>query len=178
MSLTTAPPFNLYIDRIVEMIENSPLLFPQSVGGDPNATDLIKQVIKHQIPIPENPPSGPDPPHIYVTLSRNPIVSRLRVGRDSRNAQGPANLKLEFYIIILTRATTLQESEKQMLDIITALTTMLDKNKRMLDKTGANPIANTSEYFLLDFLLDTDQREQLAKNVLFRPSVFVNLSEP
>jgi hypothetical protein len=174
MSLTIQPNYNSYIDRIELILKNSTLLFPQTIGGDPDTPDLVKQIIKYELPVPEN-AQGPDPPHVFITTSRNPLQGRKQIGRDSRDAQGPENLTLEFYIVVVVREPTLAESEKKMYDIISALTTTLDKNKRLTDLGGQNPLANTSQYFVVEYLLDTDQKEQIAKNVLLRPSVNVNL---
>src|SRR6185312_960147 len=157
MSLTVTPNYNDYIDRIALILSKSTLLFPNSVGGDETQQDLVKQIIAHELPQNETPITGGGPPHIFIKESRNPIYERKQVGRDSIDAQGPESFTLEFYIV-------------------QAVTTTLDKNKRLLDDTGNNPIAKSSQWVTVPWLLENnEQRELLAVNVIFRPEVYVNL---
>jgi len=177
MSLTVTPNYNDYIDRIALILSKSTLLFPNSVGGDETQQDLVKQIIAHELPQNETPITGGGPPHIFVKESRNPIYERKQVGRDSIDAQGPESFTLEFYIVVVAFATTtFADSQISANNIVQAVTTTLDKNKRLLDDTGNNPIAKSSQWVTVPWLLENnEQRELLAVNVIFRPEVYVNL---
>lgn len=176
MSLTIEPDYQNFIVRIVDILKNSALLLPKSIGGDEDATDLVRQIITNQLPIPQLPVEGPGPPHIYVTESEVPIIEQIQQGRDSRDVQGSKRMVLEFYIIILSSSTSRQESESQIFDIISAVTTTLSQNKRLIDPiTLVDPLAATHTYAVRPFLYDITQNDTVAKNVVLRPAVGVNL---
>lgn len=175
MSLTSNPNFNDYVERIVEIFNASPLLFPHTVGQDNDVQDLIKQVIPYLIPNPLD-PQGPQYPHIVVTTSRNPIIFRQQTGRNSRDEQGPELLELEFYIIIICKDSRgIVESEQQSYDIRSAVTTVLDRKKRLTDTNDENPLCATSTWIDVPYLIESDQKELIARNIIFRPKVYVNL---
>lgn len=177
MSLTVTPNFGAYVLRIVDILKRSALLFPKSVGGNDDVFDLVQQVIPFEIPIPENPPQGGSP-HIFVTTAPNPVDQRIQRGRDDRNVQGPEELVLAFYIIVVVQGTSLEVSEEKMYNILEAITTTLDKDKRLTDKDGNNPLSSTSQWLVVPYLLNSDQRDIIARNVFFRPRVYVNLRSP
>ena len=176
MSLTIEPDFQTFIVRIADILKNSALLLPNSIGGDEDAKDLVSQIILNQLPIPQLPVDGPGPPHIYVTESETPIIDQIQQGRNSIDVQGGKRETLEFYIIVLSGSTSRQEAELQLFDIISAVTTTLNQNKRLLDPVlPAGPLAVTHTYTIKPFLYDITQNETVAKNVVIRPVVGVNL---
>ena len=176
MSLSVEPDYQDYINRIVEILQNSALVFPKSIGGDNTATDLVNQVIANQLPIPQLTIDGPGPPHIFVAQSETPIIKQEQRGRDSRDAQGSKRMELEFYIVIISGGTRSKaESDSQLFNIISAVTTTLGKNKRLLDTNSLNPIAFTHTYNVVPYIFDITQNETTAKNVVIRPVVGVNL---
>lgn len=169
------PNINDFIERIALLLENSNLLFPQSKGGDETKTDLVNQVIRYELPIPELTIEGPGPPHIFVKESSTPFLQKRQIGRSTIDVQGPEEHTLEFYVIIVTQGTTYKDSQIQMANITQATSTIFKTNQRMLDLTGSNPLCNLLDVIIVPYLLDSEQREILAKNVVLRPKVFVNL---
>lgn len=175
MTLTLTPNFNDYVNRIALILRASTLIFPKSVGGDQDATDLVNQIITREIPMLELPIEGSGPPHIIITASRTPIIQREPVGRSDIDVQGPERLTLEFYLYVISQATDLTLAEKLLYEIIQAVTTELDKHKRLTDENGDNPISITSEWIVVPLLLDIDQREIVCRNIVFRPKVYMDL---
>ena len=176
MSLSIEPDYQTFIDRLVLICEKSSLLFPKSIGGDNTKQDLITQVIPNQLPIPNLPIEGPDAPYIFVTESETPKITEEQRGRDSRDVQGSKRVTLEFYMVILSSSRSREESEKELFAIISALTTELSKNKRLTDPaTGLLPLAATHTFQVIPYIYDITQNETLAKNVVLRPTLGVNL---
>ncbi len=176
MSLSSEPDYQTFIDRLVLICEKSALLFPKSIGGDNTKQDLITQVIPNQLPIPNLPIEGPDAPYIFVTESEIPKINEDQRGRNSRDVQGSKRVTLEFYMVILSSSRSREESEKELFAIISALTTELSKNKRLTDPaTGLLPLAATHTFQVVPYIYDITQNETLAKNVVLRPTLGVNL---
>ncbi len=176
MSLNTEPDYQTFIDRLVLIARASALLFPKSIGLDDTKQDLITQVIPNQLPIPNLSIEGPDAPYIFVTESETPKISEEQRGRDSSDTQGSKRVTLEFYMVILSSSRSREESEKELFTIISALTTELSKNKRLTDPaTGLLPLAATHTFQVVPYIYDITQNETLAKNVVLRPIVGVNL---
>jgi len=176
MSLSIEPDYQTFIDRLVLICQQSALLFPKSIGGDDTKQDLITQVIPNQLPIPNLSIEGPDAPYIFVTESETPKITEEQRGRDSRDVQGSKRVTLEFYMVILSSSRSREESEKELFAIISALTTELSKNKRLTDPaTGLLPLAATHTFQVVPYIYDITQNETLAKNVVLRPTLGVNL---
>ena len=176
MSLSVEPDYQTFIDRLVLICEKSALLLPKSIGGDNTKQDLITQIIPNQLPIPNLSIEGPDAPYIFVTESETPKISEEQRGRDSRDVQGSKRVTLEFYMVILSSSRSREESEKELFAIISALTTELSKNKRLTDPaTGLLPLAATHTFQVIPYIYDITQNETLAKNVVLRPTLGVNL---
>ena len=177
MSLVIAPNLNEYITRISDILKRSAQLFPKTVGLDDTKEDLVQQVIMYEIPIIVTPVTGGGPPHIVVTTSKTPIIEKIRTGRDSRNEQGPERWTLEFYVYVISQSTDLTKAEALMYDITSAVETTLGKNLRLTDENNENPLSATLETIELPLLLNIEQREIIARNVVVRPQVYVNLRE-
>ncbi len=177
MSLTAEPNFQDYIERISNILSTSALLLPKSIGGDATATDLVNQVIENQLPIPNLSVDGPDPPYVFVTTSRTPIVLQEQKGRDSRDEQGPRRTTMEFYLVILSASNVgRQGSEAQANEIVSAVATTMGKNKRLTDpSTGLSPLAATTSYEIVPYIYDIQQNTTVAINVVVRVVVGVNL---
>lgn len=176
MSLSIEPDYQTFIDRLVLICQQSALLFPKSIGGDNTKQDLITQVIPNQLPIPNLSIEGPDAPYIFVTESETPKITEEQRGRDDRNTQGSKRVTLEFYMVILSSSRSREESEKELFAIISALTTELNKNKRLTDPaTGLLPLSITHSFQVVPYIYDITQNETLAKNVVLRPTLGVNL---
>jgi len=79
-------------------------------------------------------------------------------------------------MVILSSSRSREESEKELFAIISALTTELSKNKRLTDPaTGLLPLAATHTFQVVPYIYDITQNETLAKNVVLRPTLGVNL---
>lgn len=173
--LTTTPKLNDYIDRFENILINSTLLMPKT-NGSTTKNDLVNQIIKYDVPIPENPPEGLGPPHIYISVSPNVMTRKESKGRSSIDEQGPEKYFMEFYLIVVAQdPSSYERSQIQLYNIIEAITTTLKKNLRMLDDTSANPLANTLDIIVVPFLLQSEEITVVAKNIIVRPQVFVNL---
>lgn len=178
MSLNIEPDYQPFVDRLVLICEQSALIFPKSIGGDNTKVDLVTQIIKNQLPIPQLPVEGPGPPHIFVTTSETPKISEETVGRDSIDTQGGKRVTLEFYIIILSIDRGRVEAEQKLYPIISAVTTELSKNKRLgIPSTPPilSPLAITHTFQVVPYNYDITQNETVAKNVVIRPVLGVNL---
>lgn len=177
MSLTAEPDFGDYVNRISDILALSALLFPRSVGGSKTEDDLVTQIINFELPLPSNPREGPDPPHIFITTAPSPTTRRQQWGRDSRDVQGSYSLEMEFWIIVVSqdRSDPIL-AEQKLYKIISAVTTILQKNKRLIDPTTLdNPLATTTTYDVIPYLLDITQQDIIVKNVVLRPKVGINL---
>jgi len=176
MSLNMEPDYQTFVARLVLICEKSALLFPNSIGGDDTKTDLVTQIIKNQLPLPQLPVEGPGPPHIFVTTSESPKIVEEQRGRDDRDTQGSKRVTLEFYLIILSIARDKIEAEQKLYPIISALTTELSKNKRLVNPTGSvDPLSITHSFQVVPYIYDITQNETVAKNVVLRPVLGVNL---
>ena len=175
MSQVTAPDSNDYIDRIHLILSKSTLVLPKT-NGVASSVDLVKQIIKYELPIPEQPIQGLGPSHIYVAVSRTPVVGTKTIGRGTRNVVARQIYTLEFYAVCVTKGVDPLDSQKQLYTIVEAVETTLEKNQRLTDPTtGLLPIAAKLETFQVPYLLRTDQQDIQATNVVIRPQVYVNL---
>ena len=178
MSLSVEPNYQTFIDRLVAICRASPLLFPRTVGNDDTVQDLINQVIPNQLPIPNLSVEGPDAPYIFVAQSETPLVNEEQRGRDSRDTQGGKLVTLEFYMVVLSSGRSKQESDSELFAIIAALTTELSKNKRLAIPSTPpllSPLALTHTFQVVPYNYDITQNVTLAKNIIVRPQLGVNL---
>ena len=176
MSLNVEPDYQTFITRIAKILRASALLFPKSIGGDNTKQDLITQVIENQLPIPQVAVEGPAPPHIFVAQSETPIITQEQRGRDELNKQGSKMLTLEFYIVAISVARDRVEASRELFPIISAVTTDLGKNKRLIDPaTSLDPLAMTHSYNVVPYIYDITNNETVAKNIVLRPTLGVNL---
>jgi len=176
MSLSIEPDYQTFITRLVLICQQSALLFPRSIGGDDTKFDLVNQIITNQLPIPNLSIEGPDAPYIFVTTSETPKIVEEQRGRDDRDTQGSKRVTLEFYLVILSSSRSREESEKELFAIISALTTELSKNKRLTNPTtGLLPLSITHTFQVVPYIYDITQNQTLAKNVVLRPVLGVNL---
>jgi hypothetical protein len=174
MSLTTAPNFNDYIDRFALILEKSSLVMPKT-NGDNTKKDLFSQIIKYTFPIPEQPPEGLGPPHLYINKANNPVIRREKAGRDSLNEHGFDRWTMEFYLIPVIQEYDPLESQKSMYTAVSAILTALGKNRRLTDDSGNNPLAATLVTDVRDWDLHTNDNTLYAQNIIVRITVYVNL---
>ena len=178
MSLTAEPDFGDYVLRISDILSLSALLFPRSVGGSTTEDDLVNQIINFDLPTPSNPREGPDPPHIFITTPPNPVKRREQRGRDTIDVQGPYDLYMEYWIVVVSqdRSDPIL-AEQKLYKIISAITNTLSKNKRLIDPTTLlSPIAATSEWNVFPYVMgDMTQQDIKSKNVVLTPQVGINL---
>jgi len=154
-------------------MENSPLLFAKK--NNAGNSNLIQQVIKYKFPIPESPPEGLGPPHLYITAPDDYIRRREQKGRDNRDQQGAEGVFFELYIIALSQKNTAMESQQQLYSITNAIENIIKTNKRLLDPTtNSDPYAFSIDVVDIPFVLDTDASNMLARNVVVRPEANVN----
>ena len=176
MSYTEEVNPNEIIDRLVEILERSTLLFPRSQGKNKNATDLIKQVVKHNIPIVQSVPSGEGLPHLIVRTSANPVIEQRQMGRDDPAAKGPRRITQEYWIIVVVLAPEFQQSQVLLNNIVAATTTTLGKNPRLTDAEGIDPKAVTLSYITTPYTdIDSDSATVMARTIIVRPEVIVSL---
>ena len=136
----------------------------------------MTKIFKYDVPIADNPPEGLGPPHIFIALSPNAVSNRAQRGRSSIDKQGPESLTLEFYIIVVAQdPSDYQRSQEQLYNIVEAVTTTLATNLRMLDKANANPLCYTLDYIVVPYLLESTEITVVAKNIILRPQVYINL---
>ena len=175
MSLVTQPKFNDYIDRFEQMLTKSSLLLPKT-NGDLTKKDLVNQIIKYEIPLPDNPPDGLGPPHVFIATPPNPIIAREQRGRNNRDKQGPVKFTLEFWLIVIAQdPQSFELSQKQMYTIIEAITTTLTQNLRMTDTSQLNPLAVRLDYLVLPYTFQNDEQTVVARNISVRPQVWVDV---
>jgi len=175
MSQVTAPDYNDYIDRIHLILFKSTTLLPKT-NGVAGSVDLVKQLIKYELPIPEQPIQGLGPSHIYIAVSKTPVVGTKTIGRGNRNTVARRIYTLEFYAVIVVKGVDPLAAQKELYTIASVVETIFEKNKRLTDPTtGLLPISAKLETFMVPFLLLTDQKDIKAVNVVIRPQVYVNL---
>jgi len=145
-------------------------------NGSTTKVDLVKQIIKYELPLPEQPIQGLGPPHIFVAVSRTPVVGNKTIGRGTRNIVARRIYTLEFYAIVVVKGTDPLAAQKEMYTIVEAVETTLEKNQRLTDPTsGLLPIAANLETYQIPYVILTDQKDIKATNVVIRPQVYVNL---
>jgi len=173
MSFLAQPNKNDWINRLALIMQNSALLLPKTNGTAD--IDLVQNIIKYKFPIPESPPDGLGPPHLYITAPEDWIKRRQQIGRDSRDKQGPENVFLELYLIILSQKNTAIESQQEIYNISNAIINTIKTNKRLLNPvTNSDPFSFTTEIVETPFLLDTEASNMLALNVVVKPQALVN----
>lgn len=177
MSLSEEPDYNIYVERIFDILSKSAKLLPKTVGNSTTEEDLVNQIIKYELPLPENPREGPDPPHIFISIPPKPTIRREQQGRNSRDAQGPYALYMEFWIVVVVSdRSDFILSQQKLYKIISVVTTLLQQNKRLIDPTTLlNPLAVETEYDVFPYLLDIDQKDIVSKNIVLKPKVGINL---
>ena len=175
MSFTETPNWNDFIDRFAEIFQNSSLILPATNGSD-TEKDLVNQIVKYTFPIPEQPPNGRGPPHIFINRADNPVIRRQKIGRDSLDEHGPEKWTLEFYavIVMLVQEDPIK-SQAALYDVTQAIMTTIGKNRRMLDKAGENPLAYTITTIDIDYNIRSTAAALKAHNVVIRPEIIVNL---
>ncbi len=179
MSSITEINFNDYIVRISNVLALSPLLFPNTVGGDATKEDLVKQIIEYDLAVSQDTVDGEGPPHIFIREAPNPVVSDNQSGRDSRDVRGARQIELEFWAVVVVRESLYDLSQKARFNITSAIQETLGENKRLLDDLGADPKAMELSYFTTPFtMLETDEKTVQANTVVIRLKVMVNLRAP
>jgi len=173
MSLTTAPNWNTYIDRLEEIILNSSLVMP-ATNGSTTQNDLVRQIIKYSFPLGEQPPDGLGPPFIFINRAPNPIVRRQKIGRDNRDAHGPERWTLEFWLVMVVQTHDPLVSQSDLYNLTEAVMTTLKKKRRLTDTSNDNPLAYHLEMFDVPYNLNVDENDLVAHNVVVRPDVLVN----
>ena len=146
-------------------------------NGDETKKNLVRQIIKYTFPIPEQPPEGLGPPHVFINRAENPVIRRQKIGRDSRDEHGPEKWTLEFYavMVVLDESENPLKSQEQLYDITEAIMTTLGKNRRLLDDGGLNPIAYTLTTLDVPYNIRSTSSALKAHNVMIRPEIIVNL---
>lgn len=176
MSFNTAIDYNTFIDRIALTLEKSPLIFPKANGVD-DLPNLVKQVIKYEFPLPEQPPDGLGPPHIWITVAPNPIRSKVPAGRGTRDIVAKELYELEFWAVCITQKDDPRKSQQELYSIVSAVKTAIGKNRRLTKpEDQTDPIAFGLEYHEQPYILRTETNDQAATNVVIRPKVFVDMT--
>lgn len=168
MSYTVAPDYGLIIERMAEILEADLTIFPV----DPTLK-LINKVYRFLPPIPENPDTGIGPPHAFITTPERAVIGKEQHGRDTRDAKGIERQEIEFWIVIVTINTLTGKvgSEQDIYKIVSAVKTALNKNIRLLDPAtslDSSRLASTLECFDLPFMLNTEEKSLIARNVVVR----------
>lgn len=177
MSFTTTPDYNAFIDRLALILEKSTLVMPAS-NGDNTKQDLVRQIIKYSFPVPEQPPDGLGPPHIFINSAPNPVLRRKKLGRDSRDEWGWEKWTLEFHIVcVVLETASYERSQKAIFTLINAIQDTLGKNRRLITPGGAgtDPMAYHLESIDIPYNLNSSEALLIARNVVVRPDILVNL---
>jgi len=175
MSFSTALDTNAIIDRLEETLLASPLLFPNTNGGS-NTPDLVKQIIKYEFPLPEQPPGGLGPPHIWINVAPTPIVNRDIAGRGTRDIIAREILTYEFWCVCITQDSDPLRAQKQLYTIVSAVETAIGKNVRLtIPADQTDPLAFGISYYSIPFVLRTETNEQAAMNVVVRVQLFIDM---
>ncbi len=176
MSSTSEINFNDIVIRIADVLRRSTFLFPNSVGGDGDAEDLVKQIIEYDLAIAQDVVEGEGPPHIFVREAPNPVVNDSQSGRDTRDVRGARELELEFWAVVIVNEPEFAESQTTRFNITKAIGDTLGRNKRLLDKDGLDPKAMELTYIPTPFtLLQTKEKNVQGKTVVIRLKSMVNL---
>lgn len=175
MSAITSPELQVFIQRGVDMLRASTLLFPSGYPPTGDGLNLLTDVLVQEPPIDQSPNVGAVPV-IYVGYSKNPISEMKYIGRDSIDEAGPRRYRLEFYNVIVTRGITREASMAKCQQFSNIVRDIYQKNLRMVNPVDANDfIANTNEVIPVPFVLRTDNETLQAINVICRPQQRVNL---
>jgi len=175
MSFSTALNTNSIIDRLEKTFQASPLIFPNKNGGI-DTPDLVRQIIKYEFPLPEAPPGGLGPPHIWINVAPVPIVSREKAGRGTRDIVARELITYEFWCVCITQDVDPLRAQNQLYTIVSAVETAIGKNRRLtnpIDQT--DPLAFGLDYRSVPYALHTDTNEQSATNVIVKPKLFVDM---
>lgn len=177
MSFSSAIDYNVIIDRLFDTLNASDILFPEKNGGA-DTPDLVKQIIKYEFPLPEQPPGGLGPPHIWINVAPNPIRARDPAGRGTRDVIAKELLELEFWCVCITQITNDPlKSQQALYTIVSAVETAIGKNRRLtIPADQTDPLAFGLTYQQVPFLLRTETNDQAATNVIVRPKVFIDLT--
>lgn len=176
MSYSTALNVNPIIDRLEQTFLASPILFPQDNGGG-NLQSLVNQIIKYEFPLPEDPPGGVGPPHIWINSAPVPIVSRERAGRGTRDIVARELITYEFWNVCITQDIDPLRAQNQLYTIVSAVETALGKNRRLtIPADQTDPLAFGVEYRTVPFVLHTETNEQAALNVIMKAKVFIDMT--
>ncbi len=176
MSFSTALNFNPIIDRLALTLEKSSILFPQANGGG-NLPDLVNQIIKYEFPLPEQPPDGLGPPHIFINSAPNPIINRERAGPGTRNIVAKELLTYSFWCVCITQDTDPLRAQNLLYEIVSAVETTIGKNRRLTDPADqTDPLAFGLSYRSIPFTMRTTTNEQAAMNVVIEPKVFIDMT--
>lgn len=173
------PNYATYVERITKILQSSALIFPNKIGGDEEAKDLLNGVYQFQPPVPENPDGSVGPPHAFVTTPDRTIFFKEQTGRDNRDEKGPQRTTLEFYIVVITlnEIEGRAKAESDIYAIISAIKTTLAKNIRLCEPAdildSATRLASTLDYFDVPYILPStnNQTSMIARNVVVRPII-------
>ena len=175
MSFITTPNWNEFIDRIALILSKSALIMPAS-NGFKTKKDLVHQIIKYTFPIPEQPPSGRGPPHIFINRADNPVIRRKKIGRDSIDEHGPERWTLEFYaVVVMLVEEDPIKSQEALYNVTEAIMTTLGKNRRLVDTVGGEPMAYHLTTMDIPYNIKSTASALQAHNVIIRPDILVNL---
>ena len=176
MSVNTAINYNSIIDRIFDTLDASDKLFPEKNGASPVTPDIVRQIIKYEFPLPEQPPGGLGPPHIFINVAPNPIRSREPAGRGTRDVVARELLELEFWVVCITQVFDPRRAQQDLYDIVSAVETAIAKNRRLTKPADqTDPRAFGLTYQAVPYNLRTNTNEMAATNVIIRPKIFVDL---
>ena len=175
MSINSEPNPNVYITRVVEILQKSDVLFAKTNDIE-NGVDLVNKIFKYDFPTPENPPDVVGPPYVFVNVPENFILRRTTVGRSSQNTLGAQKLELQMYIIPVVHGIDYENSKSEMYDITTAIADILMQNIT-LSLDGADPLCYSLEYTVIPYFLNTDDNELLSQNIRLVIHLFGNNRE-
>ncbi len=176
MSFSTAIDYNVFVNRIFETLNASPLLFPKKNGGD-DTVDLVRQIIKYEFPLPETPPDGLGPPHIWISPATNPVRGSVPAGRGTRDVVAKELYELEFWIVCITQRDDPRKAQQELYRIASAVKTAIGKNRRLTKPSDqTDPIAFGLTYTEQPFNLRTETNDQASVNIVVRPKAFVDLT--
>lgn len=170
--------FNPFILRITEILQHSPLLFPKTIGKATDKDDLVKQVIAYKLAIPQDVVNGEGPPHIFVDIAANPVVSEVQSGRDTKDAKGPRTVEFQLWAVCVVNEAEFALSQQSLHNITHAVTETLGRNQTLLNLASEQPLAISAKYTTTPFTdLKTDEKNVMGRTVVITLKAMVNLRE-
>lgn len=163
MSFTQSINIKDYVNRSVDILRNNASL-----------KQKVSQILSQEPPIVQSPQLSVMPV-IFVAQSKSPIRAIKPMGRDNRNTASARMYSLEFYNVVVARAISKQMALEFLQDTEYLIRDTYMKNQRMTDDAGENPMSLSVDVVSVPFIIQVNDPNIAAINVITRPEVPVKL---